>query len=230
VKRFYKEAATRPAAGGTEVLLDGRPVKTPARRALIVPSARLGEAIAAEWNKQGETIDPRSMPLTGLANAAIDRVAPDPDAFAAGLARYGESDLLCYRADAPEGLIERQRLSWDPILAWARRRFDVDFEITSGILHRAQPQATIDRLAHAAASRAPFELAALSPLVTLSGSLVVALAIAEQALDVESAWSAATIDEAWQAEKWGEDAEAATRMANRRADFEAAERFLRLLD
>jgi chaperone required for assembly of F1-ATPase len=229
VKRFYKEAATRPAAGGTEVLLDGRPVKTPARNALILPSARLAEAIAAEWNKQGETIDPRTMPLTGLANAAIDRVAPDPDAFAAGLAKYGETDLLCYRADAPEGLIERQRQSWDPILAWARRRFDLDFEVTSGIIHRAQPQATIDRLAHAAATRAPLELAALSPLVTLSGSLIVALAIAEQALDVESAWTAATIDEAWQAEKWGEDEEAATRMANRRAEFEAAERFLRLL-
>lgn len=229
MKRFYKEAATRPAAGGTEVLLDGRPVKTPGRDALILQSGGLAEAIAAEWNAQGETIDPRSMPLTGLANAAIDRVVPDPDAFAAGLAKYGETDLLCYRADAPPGLIARQRQSWDPILAWARRRFDVDFEVTSGIIHRAQPQATIDRLAQAAASRTPFELAALSPLVTLSGSLIVALAIAEQALDLDSAWAAATIDEAWQAEKWGEDEEATTRMANRRAEFEAADRFLRLL-
>lgn len=230
MKRFYKEATVRPAESGFEILLDGRPVKTPARSALLLPSRALGEAVAAEWNEQGETIDPRSMPLTGLANAAIDRVAPDPDAFAAGLATYGESDLLCYRAEGPAPLIERQRQSWDTILAWARRRFDVDFEVTSGIIHRAQPQATIDRLAHAAASRAPFELAALSPLVTLSGSLIVALAIAEQALDIDSAWAAATIDEAWQAEQWGEDAEAAARMANRRAEFEAAERFLRLLE
>ncbi len=229
MKRFYKQAEIRAGASGHEVLLDGRSVKTPARNALLLPTAALAEVVAAEWNAQGETIDPRSMRLTGLANAAIDRVAPDPDAFAAGLARYGESDLLCYRADGPAALVERQSQSWDPILAWARRRFDVDFEVTSGIIHRAQPQATIDRLAHAAASLSPFELAALSPLVTLSGSLIVALAIAEQALDVESAWTAATIDEAWQAEQWGEDAEAAERMANRRAEFESAERFLRLL-
>jgi hypothetical protein len=139
VKRFYKEAAAAPAADGVAVLLDARPVKTPARRALALPTEELAEAIAAEWNAQGDEIDPRAMPLTGLANAALDRIAADREAFAAGLARYGESDLLCYRAEGPRPLVERQAAAWDPLLAWARRRYDVDFEVTSGILHRPPP-------------------------------------------------------------------------------------------
>lgn len=229
MKRFYKAATVRAGAAGSEVLLDGRPVKTPGRNPLALPTAALAEAVAAEWNEQGERVDPRSMPMTGLANAAIDRVAPDPDAFAAGLARYGESDLLCYRAEGPAALVERQRQSWDPILAWARRLYDVDFEVTSGILPRAQPAATTERLAQATTAYDPFALAALSPLVTLSGSLLIALALAEAAIDADAAWAAATLDEAWQAEHWGEDAEAAQRLANRHAEFDAAARFLRLL-
>lgn len=230
VRRFYGQADVRAgAAGAAELLLDGRPVKTPARHPLALPTAALAEAVAAEWNAQGERVDPRSMPLTGLAYAAIDRVAPDPAAFAAGLARYGESDLLCYRAEGPAALATRQRHRWDPILAWARRRYDVDFEIAEGIVHRAQPPATVERLAHAVAARDSFALAALSPLVTISGSLVVALALAEEAIDVDAAWEAATLDEAWQAEQWGEDAEAAQRLAHRRAEFDPAARFLRLL-
>jgi chaperone required for assembly of F1-ATPase len=226
MKRFYREA--RAAAGGA-VELDGRPVRTPARRPLAVPSGPLAEAIAAEWNAQSESIDPRAMPLTALANAAIDRIAPDPESFARGLAAYGESDLLCYRAEGPPRLVERQSQHWDPLLAWARRRYDVDFEVTRGILHRRQPKATVDRLAHAVQARPPFELAALSPLVTISGSLVVALALAEEAIDLETAWSAAALDEQWQAEHWGEDSEAARALAARRSEFEAAELFLRLL-
>jgi chaperone required for assembly of F1-ATPase len=169
------------------------------------------------------------MPLTGLANAAIDRVSPDPDAFAAGLAQYGESDLLCYRAEGPSALVARQSASWDPILAWARRRFDINFEVVTGIIHRPQPANTIAQLAQAVAARDAFELAALSPLVTISGSLVIALALAEEAIDLETAWAAATLDEAWQAERWGEDEEATARLEARRSEFEAAERFLRLL-
>ena len=226
MKRFYREA--RAAAGGS-VELDGRPVRTPARRPLAVPTVPLAEAIAAEWNSQGESIDPRAMPLTGLANAAVDRVSPDPEAFARGLAAYGGSDLLCYRAEGPPRLVERQAQHWDPLLAWARRRYDVDFEVTRGIVHRPQPKATVDRLAHAVQARSPFELAALSPLVTISGSLVVALALAEAAIDLETAWSAAVLDEQWQAEQWGEDSEAARALAARRNEFEAADLFLRLL-
>jgi len=229
VKRFYESAAAAPAAEGFAVLLDGRPVRTPARGALEVPSKALAEAIAAEWNGQGETVDPRSMPLTGLANAAIDRVAPDPAAFAAGLARYGESDLLCYRAEGPRPLTQRQAAAWDPLLAWARRRFDVDFAVAEGVIHRPQPVSTVERLAAAVAARDAFRLAALSPLVTISGSLVIALALAEGAATLDEAWAAATLDEAWQAEQWGEDPLAAEALANRRRDFEAAWRFLSLL-
>lgn len=229
MKRFYKNAAARPVSGGHEIALDERPVKTPAKNPLLVPSGPLAEAIAAEWNGQGEKIDPRSMPFTGLANAAIDRVSPDPGAFAASLALFGESDLLCYRAEGPAGLVARQADAWDPLLAWARRRFDVDFEVISGIMHRPQPPRTLDQLGRAVGSRDAFALAALSPLVTISGSLVIALALSEQATTLGDAWAAANLDEVWQAEQWGEDAEAAVVLENRRRDFEAAWSFLQLL-
>ncbi|HWH17457.1 MAG TPA: ATP12 family protein [Allosphingosinicella sp.] len=229
MKRFHKAASARAAGHGFEILLDERPVKTPARNALLVPSERLALEIAAEWDAQGEEIDPRSMPLTGLANAAIDRVAPDPEAFARSLAFYGESDLLCYRSENPHGLVARQAALWDPLLAWARRRFDIDFEIVCGIIHRPQQEMTLKQLGHAVAARQPFELAGLSPLVTISGSLIVALALAEGAIDFGAAWAAATLDEAWQAEQWGEDAEAARVLEGRRQEFAAAYRFLSLL-
>jgi chaperone required for assembly of F1-ATPase len=229
VRRFYKEASVAPGDGGFALLLDGRPVKTPARAALAVPARALAEAVAQEWAAQGETIDPQTMPLTGLANAAIDRVAPDPQAFAAGLARYGESDLLCYRAQGPAPLVERQTEQWDPILAWARRRYDIELKVMEGVIHHAQSDAAVARLGKAVAVRPPFELAGLAPLVTVSGSLIIALALAEGELGVEQAWAAATVDDQWQAEKWGEDAEAVHALANRRRDFEAGARFLNLL-
>jgi chaperone required for assembly of F1-ATPase len=226
VKRFYKAASV---GGGNIILLDGKPVKTPSRADLTLPNARLAEAVADEWNGQGETIDPRAMPLTGLANAAIDRVAPDPAAFAAGLAAYGESDLLYYRSEGPAPLIARQTAHWDPILAWAQQRYDVVFELATGVVHMAQPDETVARLGAATTARDPFALAGLSPLVTISGSLLIALAVAEGELSVDKAWAAAALDEQWQAENWGEDAEAAAALANRRADFAAAARFLSLL-
>jgi chaperone required for assembly of F1-ATPase len=229
MKRFYKLATIAPDQSGFAIALDGRPVKTPAKAPLALPIRALAEAVAGEWNAQGEQIEPRSMPLTGLANAAIDRVAPDPAAFASSLARYGESDLLCYRAEGPASLVRRQGEGWDPLLKWARRRFDVDFEIVTGIIHRAQPHHTLDQLSWAVSARPPFELAALSPLVTISGSLVIALALAERAIDLETAWSAAILDEAWQAEQWGADPLAAASLDARRAEFEAADRFLTLL-
>jgi chaperone required for assembly of F1-ATPase len=229
VKRFYEEAQVAPSEGRFAVLLDGRTVKTPARNPLAVPTQELAEAMAEEWNGQGEEVEPRSMPLTGLANAAIDRVAPDPLAFAAGLARYAEADLLCYRADGPKPLVERQAELWDPILAWARTRFGVEFELICGVMHRHQPEGTAKRLAAEVANRDGFRLAALSPLVTVSGSLIVALALAEGAIGLEEAWSAATLDEAWQAEQWGDDPLAAAAHDARRRDFDAAYRFLTLL-
>ncbi len=226
MKRFY-QAAAATAEGGIQ--LDGRPVKTPGRQDLAAPTAMLAAAIAAEWNAQGDRIDPRSMPLTGLANAAIDRIAPDKAAFADGLATFGESDLLCYRAEAPAVLVARQSSEWDPILAWARRRYDIDFAVTAGIVHVPQPANTVAQLAQAVHGRDAFALAGLSPLVTVSGSLVIALALAEDAIDFEIAWAAAVLDELWQIEQWGDDAEAIKALATRRADFEAGYRFLTLL-
>ena len=227
MRRFYKEAAV---GEGNAVLLDGRPVKTPGRAPLAPPNASLAEAIADEWNAQGEIIDPRSMPLTGLANAAIDRIAPAKAAFVQGLAVFGESDLLCYRAEGPAPLVARQVELWDPILAWAQDRYDIAFQVTAGIVHRPQPPETIAHLAAAVHARDPFALAGLSPLVTVSGALVVALALAEGAIGLDAAWAAAALDEEWQAGQWGEDADAAKALAARRADFTAAARFLALLE
>lgn len=226
VRRFYQDATAGPELG---LLLDGKPVKTPGRRDLVLPNARLAEAIADEWQAQEEKIDPRAMPLTRLAYAALDRVATDRAAFAAGLARYGESDLLYYRVDEPAALAARQTEHWDPILAWAQQRYDVVFELATGIVHMPQPGETVARLGEAVAAQGPFELAGLSPLVTVSGSLLVALALAEGEISLGQAWAAAMLDEQWQAEQWGEDAEAAAALAARRRDFEAASRFLSLL-
>lgn len=231
MKRFWKNAsAVAEEEEGWGVRLDGRPVRTPARHPLVVPAERLASAIAEEWNEAGERVDPRAMPLTGLANAAIDRVAPAPAAFAEGLARYGESDLACYRAQGPRALVERQEQSWDSLLAWARRRFDVDFRTTCGVVHMPQPEATTRRLAHAVATLDPFRLAGLSPLVTIGGSLIAALAVLEGAMTAGDAWDAVTIDDRWQLEQWGSDGEAEAALEARRRDFFAAARFLQLLE
>lgn len=229
MKRFYKQATAFPEEGGVAVLLDGRPVRTPARAALRVPTEELAEAIAREWNAQGEKIEPHLMPLTGLANAAIDRVAPDPAAFGRTLAEYGESDLLCYRAEGPQSLVERQGRVWDPLLGWARTRFGIEIETTAGVMHRRQPSHTVEQLGRAVAARGPFQLAGLAPLVTIAGSLIIALALAEGAIGLEAAWDAAMLDEAWQAEQWGADPLAAASLENRRREFEGAYLFLTLL-
>jgi chaperone required for assembly of F1-ATPase len=170
------------------------------------------------------------MPLTGLANAAIDRVAPERQAFANGIARYAEADLACYRADGPRALVQRQEEQWDKLLLWARRRYDVDFATTSRLTHVVQPAATVERLSHAVAALDPFRLAGLSPLVTIGGSLVAALAVLEKAISPDRAWEAVSLDEQWQLEQWGSDAEAEAALENRRRDFMAAARFLDFLD
>jgi chaperone required for assembly of F1-ATPase len=230
VKRFWTEVAVVEQEGGWGIALDGRPVRTPARAPLVMPGKPLADAIAQEWLEAGEDVDPRAMPLTGLANAAIDRVAPDRLAFAAGLARYAEADLACYRAQGPGALVERQSASWDELLGWARRRFDVDFVTTDGLIHVAQPSATVERLPQAVAALDAFHLAGLSPLVTLGGSLVAALAVLEGAIAPEAAWDSVTLDEHWQRDQWGSDAEAEAALENKRRDFLAAARFLSLLD
>jgi chaperone required for assembly of F1-ATPase len=229
MKRFYKTVSTEVADGGHAIRLDGRAVKTPARADLVLPTPALACAVAAEWDAQAEQIDPRSMPLTGLANAAIDRVTPDPEAFAASLAAYAGTDLLCYRADSPAELVGSQAEAWDPLLDWAEQRYDVHFEIVEGIMHRAQPAETVARLSAALHAFGPFQLAALQPLVTISGSLLIALALAEGEIDVGSAFEAAHVDELWQVRQWGEDELARQARENRRRDFKAAARFLALL-
>ena len=229
MKRFWKAAEVVEGGQGFGIALDGRPVKTPARVELAVPTRALAEAIAAEWNGVGETVDPRAMPLTGLANAAIDRVAPDKNAFAASLARYADSDLTCYRAEGPETLVARQAESWDVLLNWARRRYDVDFACVSGVMHMPQPAETVCKLGHAVAALDAFRLAGLSPLVTIGGSLIAALAVLEEMMPAEDAWEAVSLDDRWQLEQWGDDPEARAALDGRRRDFLAAARFLELL-
>jgi chaperone required for assembly of F1-ATPase len=170
------------------------------------------------------------MPLTGLANAAIDRIAPERRTFAGGLARYAEADLACYRSEWPPELVDRQARAWDPLLSWAQRRYDVEFVTTSGLLHVPQPSATIERLDHSVEMLDSFHLAGLSPLVTIGGSLVAALAVLEKAITPGEAWAAVSTDERWQLDQWGADAEAEALLENRRRDFLAAARFLELLD
>ena len=230
MRRFWTEVEVHPEDEGWGVRLDGRPVRTPARALLTVPAKALAEAIAEEWRSVEEAIDPRAMPMTGTANAAIDRVAPEREAFAGGLARYAEADLACYRSDWPPELVERQAKCWDPLLDWARRRFDVDFATTSRLLHVPQPQGTIEQLAHAVASLDSFRLAVLSPLVTIGGSLVAALAVLEKAITPQEAWNSVSIDERWQLEQWGSDSEAVVALENRERDFMSAARFLELLE
>lgn len=229
MKRFWTTASAEPEGEAFAIRLDGRPVKTPRRNLLALPTAALAEAVAAEWNAVEETIDPRAMPLTGLANAAIDIVARDHGPFAAGLAAYGESDLLCYRAEGPAPLVERQAQAWDPVLEWARTRYDVHFEVATGIIHRAQPPATLARLGEAIGARGDFELAALSPVVTIGGSLLLALALVERAFEPDSIWAAMWVDELWQEEQWGTDALAEEARAARRRDYDASVCFLDLL-
>ncbi|HVM22134.1 MAG TPA: ATP12 family protein [Sphingomicrobium sp.] len=230
MKRFWTAVSVEAEEPGWGIRLDGRPLRTPARAPLVVPTRVLAEAIEEEWAAVADTVDPRAMPMTGIADAAIDRVAPDRHSFSANLGLYAEADLACYRAEAPRKLVALQEERWDPLLGWARRRFDVDFATTCGVMHVPQAKATVERLAHALAALDPFRLAAMSPLVTIGGSLLAALALLERAVSAEQAWAAVSLDDQWQLDQWGRDAEAEAALENRRRDFLAAARFLELLD
>ena len=225
MRRFWKDVAVD---ADRAIRLDNKPVRTPGRAPLALPNDALAKAIAEEWRAVTDTVDPRAMPFTGLANAAIDRIAADREAFVDGLARYGENDLLYYRADTPDELAERQAAAWNPLLDWARDRYDVHFEPTTGVIHRPQPAATIARLHDAVAARDPFALAALSSIVSITGTLVGALALAEGAVDADALWQAAQVDEDWQTANWGDDPLAADARDARRRDYDAAATFLRL--
>jgi chaperone required for assembly of F1-ATPase len=222
-KRFYANATMEAEEGAVALRLDGKRAMTPGRRALAVSDRRLADAIAAEWNSQGELIDPLSMPVTRLANSAIDGVAPRLGDVRAEVLAYAGTDLLCYRSGEPEILVARQAAAWDPVLKWAEQRYGVRFLLAEGMVHVAQPETTIAVLSAAIdAFDDPFRLAGLSLATTLTGSALIALALAEGALDVDAAWVAAHVDEDWNIEKWGADAEAMQRRARRFEDFKAA--------
>ncbi|MCL6698433.1 ATPase [Sphingomonas sp. NSE70-1] len=229
MKRFWELAEAIAIDGGFAIALDGRRVKTPAKVDLILPTEQLAQAVAEEWNGVGDKIDPRKMPLTGLANAAIDRIAPDKEQFASGIARYGEGDLTCYRAEGPDALVQWQQESWDVLLEWARRRYDVDFAICTGVMHVEQPADTVRKLSHEVMALDAFYLAGFSQMVTIGGSLVAALAVHEEMMPAEAVWEAVSLDDRWQLEQWGDDAEARAALDARRRDFLAAARFLELL-
>jgi len=227
-RRFWTEARAEAVEGGHTVRLDGRPVKTPAKAPLVLPSRALAEAVAAEWDAQQEVVDPRRMPVTRSANAALDKVTPQFDEVADLIAAYGDSDLLCYRATDPAELVARQADAWDPWLSWAREHYGARLSATAGVIHVAQPADSLERLAAGIRSLSAFELTALHDLVSLSGSLVLGLAVAEAALDPERGWRLSRIDEDWQIEQWGVDEDAAEAAEAKRAEFLHAHRFLAL--
>ena len=227
-KRFWKTATAVPAETGFTVTLDDRPVRTPAKAPLIVPTQEMAHAIAAEWDAQEKELDPRTMPVTKGANAAIDKVRIQRDEVIAMLAEYGDSDLLCYRAAGPEGLIALQMKHWDPILDWAADALGARLFAAEGVMHVAQPAASLARLRDAVAAFDDFGLAALHDLVSLSGSLVLGIAVTRDALHVDDAWSLSRVDEDWQIAQWGEDEEAAAAAALKQAAFADAARFYRL--
>ncbi len=231
MKRFYTLALSERdgESGQHRILLDRRPVKTPMRSPLAVPGAALAAAIVSEWAAQGEQIDPASMPITGFASASIDQVLPDIATFAGIIAEYAASDLLCYRAGDPAEFIGEQEALWDPLLDWARRRFDAVFTVTSGIMPVDQPAETVERLAAAVHALDPWLLSAFSSIVTMSGSLIGTLALVEGAITADAFWSAIHVDEEWQARQWGEDYEAVARTAIRRAQYDDAARYCALV-
>jgi chaperone required for assembly of F1-ATPase len=224
-RRFYREAGVEEAEDGFRVMLDGRPVRTPARRFLAAPTRALADALAAEWNAQSESIDPATMPLTRLANSIIDGVANAPEPVAAEIEKYLGSDLLFYRAEGPQGLLERQAQQWDPLTAWARETLGARFVLAQGVVHAAQPQSAI-AAARAAIPGDPWRLGAVHAITTLTGSALIALALLRGHLTADAAWEAAHVDEDWNMEQWGRDAIALERRAARRAEMDAAAKVL----
>jgi chaperone required for assembly of F1-ATPase len=231
-RRFYSRVEVRPDVGangaagaGAAILLDGRPIRTPARRALAAPTAALAEAIVAEWEAQREFIEPAAMPLTRLANTIIDGVAAAPDKVAQEIAAYLGSDLVCYRATSPEKLVARQAAHWDPVIAFARDALGASFAVRSGVIHAAQPESAI-AAARAHIPRHPWRLGAVHAITTLTGSALIALAVASAAIGRDAAWAAAHVDEDWNFELWGRDELVLKHRAYRLGEMTAAAKVL----
>lgn len=229
MKRVYKKVETRLAERGYGVALDGRPVRTPAKRDLVVPSAALAAAIAAEWDAQQDDIQPAKMPLTRLAATAIDRTSPQRDQTVAETANYAGTDLVCYRADHQPALAARQQALWQPLIDWATLRFDAPLTVTAGVIPARQSPASLRAFTAVVAAHDDFRLTALHVLTAATGSLVIALALIEGRLDAETAFAASELDESFQIEAWGEDSEASKRRQALAADIAAASRFIQLL-
>ena len=229
MKRVYKKVETRLAERGYGVALDGRPMRTPAKRDLVVPSAALAAAIAAEWDAQQDEIRPATMPLTRLAATAIDRTSQQREQTVAQTANYAGTDLVCYRADHQPALAARQQAVWQPLIDWATLRFDAPLTVTAGVIPTRQSPASLKAFTAAVAAHDDFRLTALHTLTAATGSLVIALALIEGRLDAEAAFAASELDESFQIEAWGEDSEAAKRREALTADIAAATQFIELL-
>lgn len=229
IRRFYRAADVAAATDGFAVVLDGRPVRTPAGRQLAVPVRALADALAEEWQSQGETLEPTAMPLTQLASTAIDRVGPNREAIVEELLRYATSDLLCYRAEQPRELVERQNRVWQPLLDWATSAFDVRLAVTAGVIPVSQPEAAVAALRRSLGAFDDWRLTALQAATAATGSLILALSMAHGRLSAADAFAASQLDELYQAELWGDDAEAEQRRARLRDDVDAAGRFFAYL-
>ncbi len=228
IKRFYKQATVGDGAF-FQILLDGRVVKTPKKRALLLPTRPLAETIAAEWQAQGENIEPWTMPLTRFANTAIDAVSDAQEDVAGDIVAFATSDLLCYRSAEEEKLNAKQAAAWDPVLAWAEQALGAKFVVTKGVVPIEQPRIAVQRIAGALEPHEPFRLTGLHVITTLTGSAILAVAHARDAISADATWAAAHIDEDYQIAMWGPDEEAADRRRRRKFDFEAASRMLDML-
>jgi chaperone required for assembly of F1-ATPase len=220
-KRFYKEVGVAEANGGFAITLDGKPIRTPSARQVVIPVRALADAVAAEWAAQGEAIDPVTMPMTRIANSVVEGVVDRVDLVTDDLAKYFETDLLFYRAGHPEGLVAREAAHWDPVLFWAAEALGAHFILSEGVMHVKQPDEAL-RAARAALPGDPWSVAALHILTTLTGSALLALALAHGVRDAGQVWAAAHVDEDWNIDQWGVDEEAAARRATRMRDFDAA--------
>ncbi len=227
-RRFWRSAEAVDLGDGFTVRLDRRAIRTPADAPMVLPTAAMAEAVADEWNAQDGEVDPTRMPVTKSANSAIDSVTGRVSEIVGALAAYAETDVTCYRATEPEALVSRQDSSWDPLLDWALERFGVRPVPVKGVIHRPQSSRTLERLRGPLDAMDPFELTAMHDLVSLSGSLVIGLAVSDGHMSPEALWACSRIDEEWQAERWGEDGEAASVASRQRSAFLEAARFLDL--
>ena len=230
MKRVYGKVTTRPAEGGWGIALDAKPMRTPGKNDLIVPTEPLAAAIAAEWDAQQVEIRPATMPLTRLAATAIDRTAAQRDQVVAETVKYAGTDLVCYRADHPPALAARQQEAWQPLIDWTTLRYDASLVVTAGVIPTRQSSTTLKAFTGAVAALDDFRLTGLHTLTASCGSLVIALAVLEGRIDAEAAFAISQLDETFQIEAWGEDAEAAQRRRGLAADIEAAARFIALLE